>query len=465
MTHRGSSYCKVRYNFHYLRLAISFLLRDADWSAVSWRKDCTWKTPRLFASVCLLWAWGDQKRVVDCFLSARDIALAIFPQREAVAGSYQAFLKLLIRWNDQLCRAVSEALRQRMREEFSEQMQVGRFCIMAIDGSRIGVPRTRSNEKAFSCKRKKKKRKKKHRCRSDEKKAHAATIWLTTLWNCGTGLPWMWRLGPGDSSERTHWLEMIPQAPPKTIFVADGGFVGYEYLQKVIQAGQGFIIRVGSNVRLMKKLGYALEREATVYLWPKKEAKKHSPPLVLRLVIATGGRHPVYLLTSVTSAGQLSDADIIAAYRKRWGVELFYRHLKQTFGKHKLRSTSPEAAYAELDWAFLGLWCMAAYALKQLLRQGIPPERLSFAQLIRAFQLTMRNYLAPQQKQRSLCRMLREALIDQYQRGDKTSRGYPRKKNDRHRPSAPEILQATPEEIALAKQIFNQQTLILGLTA
>ena len=464
MTHRGTSDCKVCYGAEYLQSTINYLLGDADWSTIRWRQDCTWGTPRLFVSACLLWAWGDQKLVVDCFQTAREIALTMFPQPQAVAGSYQAFLKLLKRWNEQFCQLLSEALRQRMVEEFPEQLKVGRFCVMAIDGSRIALPRTKSIESEFSYKRHNKKRKsrKRHRCSGDEKKANATTMWITTLWNCGTGLPWTWRRGPGDSSERAHWLEILAQAPNDTLFVADAGYVGYEYLHQVNRANHQFVIRVGANVRLLKGLGYARERQGIVYLWPDQEAKKKSPPLVLRLVVSHNGRHPVYLLTSVTSTQELSDAQVIAVYRKRWGVELFYRHLKQTFGKHKLRSTSAEAAYVEMDWAFLGLWCMATYAVKQLAGQAVSPSRLSFAKLIRAFQTTMRNYLL---KQRSLCQTLLDAVIDDYQRGDKTSRDYPRKKNDRHRPSKPTIQPATRQQVALAQKIRASDVEQLWLTA
>lgn len=464
MTHRGTSDCKVCYGFEYLRSTINYLLGDADWSAIRWRQDCTWGTPHLLVSACLLWAWGDQTRISDCFETARKIALTAFPQSQAVAHSYQAFTKLLKRWSAQLCWLLSQELHKRMVDEFSEVMTVGSYTIMAIDGSRIGLPRTKSNENEFSCKRHKKKRKgKKHRRRSDEKKANATTMWITTLWNCGTGLPWMWRRGPGDSSERAHWMEMVAEAPADTLFVADAGYVGFEYLQRVILTGREFVLRVGANVRLITGLGYAREREGIVYLWPSKEARKKLPPLVLRLVVSHNGKHPVYLLTSVTSQRKLSDAQVISAYRKRWGVELFYRHLKQTFGKRKLKSTSAEVAYLEMDWAFLGLWCMAMYAVKQLDGQAISPTRLSFAKLIRAFQRTMRNYLVDQPL--SLCAMLLDALIDEYERGDKTSRDYPRKKNDRHRPSKPIIQQATPQQIARAQELLAATLPELRLTA
>jgi len=50
-----------------------------------------------------------------------------------------------------------------------------------------------------------------------------------------------------------------------------------------LDAGHQLLVRVGSNVKLLKKLGYARERNGLVYLWPDRAAKKRLPPLVLRL--------------------------------------------------------------------------------------------------------------------------------------------------------------------------------------
>ena len=51
-------------------------------------------------------------------------------------------------------------------------------------------------------------------------------MWLTTMWHVGTGLPWDWRLGPSDSSERDHLKQMIAALPAHALVTADAGFVG-----------------------------------------------------------------------------------------------------------------------------------------------------------------------------------------------------------------------------------------------
>ena len=129
-------------------------------------------------------------------------------------------------------------------------------------------------------------------------------MWLTLFWHVGTGLPWAWRTGPSDSSERQHLQEMLAELPENTLIAADAGFVGYEFWRAVMEAGHSFVIRAGANVRLLKKLGYAREYDQTIYLWPNAVAKKELPPLVLRAVWVHDGKQPMCLVTNVLSKTQ-----------------------------------------------------------------------------------------------------------------------------------------------------------------
>ncbi len=97
-------------------------------------------------------------------------------------------------------------------------------------------------------------------------------------------------------------------------------------------------------------------------LWPDRAAKKRLPPLVLRLVVVDGGKHPVYLVTSVIDPRELSDAQAAEIYGRRWGIEVYYRHCKQTFERRKLRSQNPDNAMVELHWSLLGMWAMGLHS-------------------------------------------------------------------------------------------------------
>ena len=82
--------------------------------------------------------------------------------------------------------------------------------------------------------------------------------------------------GPSDSSERAHLLEMLLALPQLSLIAADAGFVGYEYLTRHSSERRSLLIRVGSNVRLLKKLGYFKESGNTVYLLARSRGVEES---------------------------------------------------------------------------------------------------------------------------------------------------------------------------------------------
>jgi IS4 transposase len=95
-----------------------------------------------------------------------------------------------------------------------------------------------------------------------------------------------------------------------------------------------------------------------------------------------GPRGKIHLVTSVLDRKRLSDKQAAALYRMRWGIELHFRNLKQTFGRGKLRSRNGDNAVAELEWSIFALWIIQLYAVKEQLEIDSPPERCSVAHAI-----------------------------------------------------------------------------------
>ena len=329
-----------------------------------------------------------------------------------------------------------------------EKWRVGLWLALAMDGSRVSVPRTERNEQRF-CKPargKKKSRKNKKRSRHADRKRTTARqkshyapqavgpqMWLTMIWHVGLSLPWSWKIGPSYSSERTHVLEMLKEQtfPENTLFCGDAGFVGYDFWRAIRSCDHHFLVRVGANVRLLKRLGYIREYEGIVYCWPDAASKKQQLPLVLRLLHFQDRRGDVYLVTSVLDKNALTDRQASDIYRRRWGIEVQFRSLKQTFHRSKLRSRSPECAELELHWSLLGLWMIQLLALKERTKFGDPDEQTSVATAIRIIHNMMNNHSTVRRNQDSLSARLTEAVTDDYERhSKKKSRNYPRRKEE-----------------------------------
>lgn len=424
--------------------ALEWLVSPCLFGRLSFRKNCSW-TPQTLVQGALMWAWGEEAALTDRYFTARQaIAQREDGQRELV--SYQAFLKLLRRHSALLLLALIESLQRRMRETLAESYRVAGYLAFGVDGTRIDAPRTAANEQAFGGTRCRTRRRGRRR-RAAQKKAVAPRVWLTMLWHLGAGLPWSWTHGASDSSERSHLLDMLPWLPQRSLLVADAGFVGYEFWQTLEEAGHDFLIRIGANVTLLKELGVFRECAGRVYLWPDRHARKRQPPIVLRLVIAHDGKHPVYLATSVLTKTALSDRQVIELYRARWGVEVFYRSFKRTFGRHKLRCASPDNARVELDWSLLALWAACLYAKVQQHQAGADLARTSVAGVLRILRRAIRE------TELALAPLLATAVIDAYDRDHKASRDYPRKKNDAPATAPPKILKARKRQVSLAQEI------------
>ena len=139
-------------------------------------------------------------------------------------------------------------------------------------------------------------------------------------------------------------------------------------------------------------------------------------------------------------------------YRRRWGIELYYRHFKQTFARRKLRSHAAESVLCETHWSLIGLWAMRLYAEQHLHRRHISPRRMSVAGVLRAFRGLLKQPCVMNPDQPSFHQRLDHAVIDGYTRKNKRSRDDPRKKNDP--PCGPPTIQkATRQQQQLAKQL------------
>jgi len=460
---------KIVVNHESIKQAVNSLFTGEVFRGVKARKGCKW-TPRLLVTVALFWAWSKAEGLKERFQEARKVAGKIFRWLPDPGETYHGFLKQLRKWHGQLQLLCMGELRMLMKQDLFGQWQIAGYVVIAGDGSRIELPRTESNEAAYSPKRKKKTRKnrggkgktsrgkrwRKAKRQSEEsirKKANSPQMWLTLFWHVGTGLPWAWRTGPSDSSERQHLEEMLSELPENTLITADAGFIGYDFWNAVIAAGHRFVIRAGANVRLLKKLGFTREYENTVYLWPDSAAQKGLPPLTLRAVWVHNGKHPMCLITNVLSTKRLSDRQIAQIYKARWGVELFFRTFKQTFGRRKLRSHKAEHAKLEAEWSLVALWAVCLLAQREIAQSGCDPCRLSPAGAIKAIQEVMCHYRnRPDEPTESLGWMFRHALLDDYQRTSaKTARAYPRKRK-RERTGVPTIASASKSQILAANE-------------
>ena len=386
-------------------------------------------TMRLLVMCAILLAWQPVIPLKDRFAEARWQLMQMHPGRRGVGKTYQGFIAALVKVSEAALALVVASLQQAVRELAGETCWcVAGFCVFGVDGSKIDCPMTAANETAFGI--------------GGKKKSGPQQL-LTLLFHVGTGLPWSYVRGKATDSERSHLLQMLETLPKNAMLLADAGFTGYDLLAGVIKSGRQFLIRIGANVRLLKKLGYAREHDGTVYLWPDKKQRTKQRPLVLRLITAGDGRKKIYLLTSVRDQRKLSDAAAAKLYKLRWGVELLYRTLKQTLGRRKMLSDAPAHAKVELDWTVIGFWVLTLINAREA-GIGARPSPASALSVVRQAGAGRGGALLPK---------LAAAVQDNYVRKTAKKARHRRDKKKDRPPGKPKARKATPAEVRLAEEI------------
>jgi hypothetical protein len=450
-----------------LRQALEWLLSENIFAGLAFHGNTSWLVPHLVA-LTLLWIWSPNSKLTGGFDDARTQSLKLLGT--TALTTYQGLCGALQRWSPVLMPLLQQRVHELIVEIGGSQARVGRWLALAVDGSRVGTPRTQSNEQAFCAKnygqgqtaKYRKKKTKGMRRRKNEKakpQPPAPQIWVTLMWHIGLGLPWCWKLGPSNSSERQHVLDMIASGHfvKNTLFVGDAGFVGYDFWKLILERKHDFLVRVGANVRLLQNLGfYTEERKGIVYCWPRAAMKKHLPPLTLRLVACRVGHKPVWLLTSVLNEAALTSGEIAQLYKQRWGVELEFRGLKQTFKRRVLRSRDSARALVEMEWSILGMTLIELFALRQQLRRkSANPAKLSFAQSLDAIREALKHLDHRPDHLPDLNTRLQDALIDDYERKRPKAARYQPQKKDKPSCGQPIVLRATADQRKKSRLLDN----------
>jgi len=392
-------------------------------------------TDRLLVVMAMMMALQPAGTLKDAFEACWHVVTGMYPTRRRAGHTYEGFIKALQKRSGRLLEIVSRALRETVRSVAGCYWKMDGWIVMGVDGSRIECPRTAANEAAFGC---------------AGRNKTGPQQFVTTVLHVGTGLIWDWRRGGGKEAERNHLRQMIAGLPSAALLLADAGFMGYDLLRELLAGGRSFIIRAGGNVTLLKKLGFAVrEHEGIVYLWPL--AHRKTAPLVLRLVAVRDGRKRVCLLTNVLEESKLSAHQVADMYRRRWGLEVFYRSFKRTLKKHKMHSASPAKAQVELDWALAGLWMLGAMTVHRMIESGTDPSGWSVAGSLRVVRRVMSGR-GGRKAARDL-RGLAFARKDSYCRTrPKTARDWSHKKTE-HPPNPPKTRTASARERQSAQRL------------
>ena len=168
------------------------------------------------------------------------------------------------------------------------------------------------------------------------------------------------------------------------------------------------------------------------------------------IILTTGRNRRMCLLTDVLSTHELSEAQASKMYRRRWGMELSYRGLKQTLARRKMLSDSAAHVMVELDWSVLGQWLISLLLWEH--QKDKMPAHEGLAQTLRIVRQALRG---GGDQRGSLVAQLRNIRRDEYVRASsKKARNWPHKKNEKPC-GIPKVRMANPRELRAVKRLLT----------
>lgn len=403
----------------------------------------------LTAVAMTCWGWLTQGTLSERVQTACAVVGRLFQVETTVTR--QGLMKALAGGGNALVEMVMTHFAQTLPQLKGRWTSGGKVNV-AVDGSKISAARTKANQRCFAAvARKTNCRGRAYQKQADQSKASTVQVLVTVFWHLGLGLPLRWKAEGSCGSERKNVQQAVGQLPANTRLIGDAEYVGYPLWSTIIGSQRSFLFRVGSNVTLLKNLGRYKIRDGYVYFWPDWALNKNQPPLVLRMFVLHNGKKSIYLVTNELA---MTETQACELYKQRWGVEVFFRCVKQTCGRRKLTCGVPENVLTEFHWTLIGIWA-ALFAGKETLRETHAPlEQLSPVRVMRAFALTIQGIAWDARQLPLLNDLLAQAtMADESNRtSSKRSRHYPRKKKHRHC-GAPKILPANTIQKQKAKKL------------
>jgi len=172
------------------------------------------------------------------------------------------------------------------------------------------------------------------------------------------------------SDGKMHDVNILDQLLPEAgaFYVVDRGYVDFERLARLDDAGSFFVTRAKSNLKARRRYSRPVDRstglvcDQTVFLTgfysrqgfnrPLRRIKFNDPQTGKRLVF----------LTNNFALGALAIAKL---YKSRWQVELFFKWIKQHLRIKAFFGTSENAVKSQI-WIAVSVYVLVAIVKKQL---------------------------------------------------------------------------------------------------
>ncbi len=169
---------------------------------------------------------------------------------------------------------------------------------------------------------------------------------------------------------KVHDVRMLDEMPVSedAIYTMDRGYIDFARLYAIHKQGAFFVIRAKENLKFKRLYSSPKDKEAgimadqVIALATQKSQKAYPERLRRVSYVDREGKKRLVFLTNNFDIPAKTVADV---YKQRWGVELFFKWIKQHLRIKSFYGTSVNAVKSQI-WVGLCVYLLVAIAKKRL---------------------------------------------------------------------------------------------------
>ncbi len=255
---------------------------------------------------------------------------------------------------------------------------LGRWRLMAIDGTTEDVADTPANERAFG------------RHHTDRGPSAFPQLQAVYLIECGSHAIVDAGIWPCHTSEHVGARRMLRSVQRGMLVLWDSGLHSWELARRTRARGAHFLGRVpgGVNLRPVRRLA---DSSYLAYLGSDHHGRPRRDALLVRVLEYTlddpalpgyGERHR--LMTSLLNPRAYPARELICGYHERWEAELTIDEVDthQRLSQQPLRSQKPVGVIQEMYGLLLAHYVIRALMHEAAVAADLDPDRLSFSHAV-----------------------------------------------------------------------------------
>jgi transposase len=202
---------------------------------------------------------------------------------------------------------------------------------------------------------------------------------MHTLLDLQGSIPTFIKITPGS----VHDVNILDQLPIEAgaFYIMDMGYIDYQRLFRIQQAGAFFVIRAKENMAFDRVYSHTAKKEVGIQVdqtikFTHQQSQAKYPSHLRRIKFHDLEKNKTFIF--LTNHFEVEATTIAGLYKERWKIELFFKWIKQHLKIKSFYGTSENAIHCQI-WIAICSYLIVAIAKKKL---KIQQTLYSFLQVI-----------------------------------------------------------------------------------